>query len=234
MFFGKLDIEPSINPAVLDTATWDLEAARRGIIEGQEYWSSVHDNAVHGKPLENSAGRGPVVSTIIEHGMQAFFLAELNDGQKVFLQTGTPDGARPLGEPFFQLPLGAGKLLAAYSTDARTHRQVLPPAEAGKRSASTRPRSAARDRHAHDHQGMAGNIRGNGPQAVRREHHPELGPRAQSPRGSEERQGTGAQLCQRFWHDRERVHGKHIRRALGCRRAGSPPARETTCLRSGC
>jgi hypothetical protein len=111
--FGKLDIEPFINPAVLDTATWDLEAARRGIIEGQEYWSSVHDNAVHGKPLENLAGRGPAVSSIVEHGTQVFSLAELNDGQKVFLQAGTPDGERLLGEPFFQLPLGAGKLLTA-------------------------------------------------------------------------------------------------------------------------
>jgi hypothetical protein len=117
--FGKLDIEPFTNPAVLDTATWDLEAARRGIIEGQEHWSSVHDNAVHGKLLENPAGRGPAVSSIVEHGTQVFFLAELNDGQKVFLQAGTPDGEQLLGEPFFQLSLGAGKLLSAYSTDAR-------------------------------------------------------------------------------------------------------------------
>jgi hypothetical protein len=118
MVFGKLEIEPFINPAVLDTATWDLEAARRGIIEGQGYWSSVHDNAVHGKPPENRAGRGLSVSSIVKRGTQAFFLAELNGGQKVFLQSGTPDGERLLGEPFFQLSLGAGKLLAAYSTDA--------------------------------------------------------------------------------------------------------------------
>jgi len=118
MVFGKLDIEPFINPAVLDTATWDLEAARGEIIEAQGYWSSVHDNAVHGKPLGNPAGRRPAVSTIVKHGTQAFFLAELNDGQKVFLQTGTPDAERLLGDPFFQLSLGAGKLLAAYSTDA--------------------------------------------------------------------------------------------------------------------
>jgi hypothetical protein len=120
MVFGKLDIEPFTNPAVLDTATWDLEAARREIIEGQRYLSTVHDKVAHGIPSQNLAGRGPAVSSIVKRGAQAFFLAELNGGQKVFLHIGTPDGERLLGEPFFQLPLGAGKLLAAYSTDART------------------------------------------------------------------------------------------------------------------
>ena len=118
MVFGKLDITPSTSPAVLDTATWDLQAARRQIIEAQQHWSSVHDDAFKTKLRQDSTGPGPVVSTIINHGEQTFFLAELDDGQKVILQTGTHDSERVLGKPFFELPLRTGKLLAAYPSDA--------------------------------------------------------------------------------------------------------------------
>lgn len=120
MVFGKLDIDPATSPAVLDTATWDLRAARRALIESQKYWSSVHDSAFPVNTPGIPEGRGPAVSSIVTRGTQAFFLAELNGGQRVFIQTGSPNSESLLGKPFFQLSLGAGRLLTAYSTDART------------------------------------------------------------------------------------------------------------------
>ncbi|MGO9307898.1 MAG: tagaturonate epimerase family protein [Spirochaetia bacterium] len=120
MVFGKLEIDPSRSPAVLDTATWDREAARREILERQASWSSVRGSAVRSRSPVDAAGGTPTVSSVTTRGPRTFFLAELGDGQKVFVQTGSPAGESTLGEPFFRLALGAGAELAAYPTDAET------------------------------------------------------------------------------------------------------------------
>ncbi|MGA2974430.1 MAG: tagaturonate epimerase family protein [Spirochaetia bacterium] len=118
MVFGKLDINPAISPAVLDTATWDVGAARRAIIEGQKDWSLAHDSAFSGTTPGIHEDRGPAVSSIVKRGAQAYFLAELKDGQMVFIQTGNPDSESLLGEPFFKTSLEGGRMLASYPTDA--------------------------------------------------------------------------------------------------------------------
>jgi hypothetical protein len=121
MILGKLDIDPSRFPAVLDTATWDPAATTAEILRHRDVWPAVADAGLRGTPYGRPAGTGggvPRVSSIVARAGQAAFLVELSDSQMVFLQVGPPQGDGLLGKPFFQLGLSGGLQLAAYPSDA--------------------------------------------------------------------------------------------------------------------
>jgi hypothetical protein len=113
MLFGKLDIDPAKSPAVLDTATWNHAEAAQRIAAQRGSWPAACDAALRGAPQ-------PLRAAIGRKGTQALLLAELDDGQQVFVQIGDPERDLGLGRPFFQLQLAGGKLLAAYPSDAAT------------------------------------------------------------------------------------------------------------------
>lgn len=130
MRFGQIDFNPTHNPAILNTATWDERAATIAL-RGLE--PAVWDAIEAGQPVASaqittyrgSAGR---------HGTRAFTLAKLADGQQVFIQIATEqpsefdlDERRPeLGAAFASLDLGAGRQARAYQTAAETiHRYCL-------------------------------------------------------------------------------------------------------------
>ena len=127
MKFGKLVINPARNPGVLDTATWDRDAA----------WSSVHsvdDDAWFA--LRNAAGNGtpmPAVDGVLTiHEPSCtwrddtfYCLTGLEDGQQVFLEIGENPGQSPLGEAIgVKMVHGESPEstigLAMYPTDAAT------------------------------------------------------------------------------------------------------------------
>ncbi|MCX5645356.1 MAG: tagaturonate epimerase family protein [Phycisphaerae bacterium] len=124
MQFGELELDPAVNPAVLDTTTWDpgqasrilgsvpipyWQSVRRAIAEGSQLPGYEHCVVYHG----SSAGRGTSVYT----------LARLSDGQHVFIEIGASEGG--LGEPLQVIPLGGDMRLAVHTADIGTVRRYV-------------------------------------------------------------------------------------------------------------
>lgn len=94
MKFGKLEMDPKHNPAVLETGTWDPQSALR-------LFEKAADALLDGRDLPEGTTAYPLSSGL--------FLVELQDGQHILVQGG--------GEPIVK-PLAAGPKYAVYPTDA--------------------------------------------------------------------------------------------------------------------
>jgi hypothetical protein len=131
MKFGEFDFDPAKNPAVLDTATWDPDGAWR-IVSRIRDWRALPKANGHPAPKD---AKEPVAYAASEasFGGRSFFLAGLNDGQQVFVETGGKggDGGKggnggkggdggedPLGKPCFTKTFPGGARVAMYKTDA--------------------------------------------------------------------------------------------------------------------
>ncbi|MHC4693637.1 MAG: tagaturonate epimerase family protein [Planctomycetota bacterium] len=130
MKFGRLEINPAKNPAILDTATWDPKTAWN-IVKSidQTYWQSMHEAIIGERALFANEHCIPYTSSCARYGASAFFLARLADSQQVFLEVGSPmlrsscdgglcDKEFLLGEPIGTIPLGEAGHITAYNTDA--------------------------------------------------------------------------------------------------------------------
>ncbi|MHB0856291.1 MAG: tagaturonate epimerase family protein [Anaerolineae bacterium] len=119
MKFGKLEMDPARNPAVLDTATWDVPAAWARLqalseadlrslgeaVAGEGTLPSLTGCVLH----ENSCVRGS--GTLV-------CLATLADGQNLLLQVGPAEGPVLLGEPLGVRSLDSIRLAAFPATAA--------------------------------------------------------------------------------------------------------------------
>jgi len=124
MRFGKLEIDPAVNPAVLGTVTWDPKQACRILasVEAQ-YWQGIHQATAEGHPL---SGHDPCMvyrGSAARRGANAYTLARLLDGQHVFIEIGASDGC--LGEPLQVIPLSGDMRLAVYAADMGTVRRYV-------------------------------------------------------------------------------------------------------------
>jgi len=118
MIFGRINMNPAANPAVLDTATWDAEAAARlARAVDATYWQAVREGIARGFPLSRTNELIPFAGSAAMQGGQACFLAQLADGQQVFVSIGPEGGEALLGAPFLADALGDARL-AFYRTDA--------------------------------------------------------------------------------------------------------------------
>jgi|GEM_PF-356263 len=89
MRFGKLDIDPAKNPAVLDTATWDRGAAWAAVQAVDDtYWPALMEAAASDSPLPAISGVTPYAASCARHEGTLYCLAELADGQQVFVALG--------------------------------------------------------------------------------------------------------------------------------------------------
>lgn len=118
--FGKLVIDPALNPGVLDTATWDRQAAWAAVQAiDDRFWPELTHAAATGTPLPASDGLHPHAAA--DRWQETTpLLASLKDGQQVFLSIGTSSAAAVLGPPIGSKSL-AGQpsvQLALYPTDA--------------------------------------------------------------------------------------------------------------------
>lgn len=113
MRFNKLEIDPAHNPAILDTATWDLPAAQSWLV-------NLAVPALAGRPENLAAlpGLSPCYATT-SNGT-AYLLAGLADGQQIFLRLGGDQSFEPLGAPVTRRSLPGGQVLALYAADAAT------------------------------------------------------------------------------------------------------------------
>jgi hypothetical protein len=141
MKFGKLEIDPAVNPAVVDTTTWDPEGARRIIraVEPQ-YWHAVLQALMEAHPLPVDEHGTVYRGSWAQRGASTYFLSRLADGQHVFVEIGPVD--RRLIAPLQVMPLGGGIYLAMYAADAaaiRSYVQKMRP-DKGPRAMGAVPR----------------------------------------------------------------------------------------------
>jgi len=121
---GKLELSPSKSPAVLDTTTWDTDAAIRIVKDfGAETW----EGCIAGASKEDSGRAGCLVhsGSLAPSRGDEVALASLPDGQNVFLQVGKTVDSSALGQPLLSLPLPGGKKLGAFPADMPTLRRYL-------------------------------------------------------------------------------------------------------------
>jgi len=112
------EIDPTKNPGVLDTATWDRTAAWQAVAGLGDHWQQVQDAAIAGRMLPRVDGITPFTGSCSVRGATVFCLAALPDAQQVFVEIGSGGGCDALGEPIGTVPLSHGLRLAAYPTDA--------------------------------------------------------------------------------------------------------------------
>ncbi len=125
MRFGKLEIDPTLSPGILDTATWDRAAAwtsLQAVAAGG--WLALLDAAVRGAPLPVTSGLTPYTSSCAWHGDTLVCLVGLADGQQVFVAIGPQATNLNLGSAVASKALPAmaavmpSAVLALYPTDA--------------------------------------------------------------------------------------------------------------------
>jgi hypothetical protein len=131
MLFGKLDIDPAYNPAILDTETWAPDAARAILVrlspaERATLRSAAEDDRITAQP---GASVVPYPASRGWHAGSRYCLARLSDRQRVFLRFGPTDADSPLGAPLLppidiaEWAADSDTFLSAYPTDAAmTHR----------------------------------------------------------------------------------------------------------------
>ena len=107
MKFGKLEIDPAKNPAVLDSATWDPEKAWDITCSpGERYWQSIQEAIMRQQDLPANELCFPHPASCARYEGSDFLLASLADGQQVFVKVGTGDRDSLLGEPIGMKSLG--------------------------------------------------------------------------------------------------------------------------------
>ncbi len=122
MKFRRLEMDPVRNPGVLDTATWDCAAAWRAVERVADQWLEVQ---AAGNALPDVDGARPFAGSCTRRGAAVFLLAELPDGQQVFVEIGNGGGTEALGPPLGSQSLSTGVRVNAYPTDASiVHRYV--------------------------------------------------------------------------------------------------------------
>ena len=123
MRFGKLDIDPAKNPAVLDTATWNHHRAWE-VLGSQRtgFWRDFGAAAVAGRRLLAAPAVTPHEASRASWQGGQFCLATLADGQQILLEVGAGSGRAVLGQPLGSLSFGEGEqdAVSAYPTNLST------------------------------------------------------------------------------------------------------------------
>ncbi|MBD3309271.1 hypothetical protein GF339_22915 [candidate division KSB3 bacterium] len=119
MTFGKLEIDPTKNPAVLDTATWDPKSAWEMLNAVEPaYWQSVQDALTAQTSLPRHDRCTLYPGSHARYQGSDFLLAGLQDGQQIFIEIGQRKAPTELGEALGAKSLSNGQQIAAYKTDA--------------------------------------------------------------------------------------------------------------------
>ena len=119
MKFDKIKMNPAKNPAVLDTGTWEPERAWAALSAVDEsYFKSVRTAVRQNSRLPADKHCAVYAGSVAEYQTSIFILAELDDGQHVFVELAAQDADVTLGEPIGIRTIEDGSRLAAYRTDA--------------------------------------------------------------------------------------------------------------------
>ena len=117
--FGALEINPAVNPAILDTATWDAAAAWRAVEAVDDGgWQAVEQAIGAGNHLPVTGSLTPHTGSAAHCQGSAFLLAGLPDAQQVFVEISPGECQAVLGAPIGTKALASGGHVAVYKTDA--------------------------------------------------------------------------------------------------------------------
>jgi len=154
---GKLSLDPSRCPAVLDTTTWDRPAALAGVKSmAMSSWASVARGlASHPDPWTRPSDVREPAPCRVHPGSHARWhgadiaLASLEDGQDVFVAFSRHGPPAALGAALGSIALADGLRMSVHPTDmsvlARYLRECNP--EKAPRAMGTVPRIGIGDRH---------------------------------------------------------------------------------------
>ncbi|MDO8303756.1 MAG: tagaturonate epimerase family protein [Sedimentisphaerales bacterium] len=143
MKFDKLNINPARNPAVLDTMTWDADTATQILKKiPYDYFGQLWTAVQNQKPLPVCPGLQPYSGSLSRKEKSVFLLAELSDGQRIFIEFLGHDQKPTLGIPLVSLPFSEKVVVAAYKTDAAIINSFFRNVNSGKgsRALGTTPR----------------------------------------------------------------------------------------------
>lgn len=124
--WGVLHMNPAVNPAVLDTATWDSSAAVEALrrVSGAAL-DAVSRAMLEGRPLPAVAGLELHEGSRCVGESAGFVLAGLPDGQQVLLEMGSPGGSRSFAEPLAEIAVDGERTIAVHATSAANLRAFL-------------------------------------------------------------------------------------------------------------
>ena len=126
MRLGTIEIDPCKNPAVLDTGTWEPAGAWKSISALDEsYFESAAQAMRKGLSWLDNKRCLAYAGSAAEFGGSLVFLAELADGQHVFIALGRGCADTPLAEPIGTRLLMNGTTVAAYEANASTIRHYV-------------------------------------------------------------------------------------------------------------
>ena len=142
MKFGQLELDPAVNPGVLDTGTWNPPLAWKAIQTANYDWAAAKQAALARQPLPPCDHLTVHEPSIACRPEAVFLLASLPDGQDVFISIGREEASAFLGQPLGRSSLPSGDGLAAFPADAavldRFCRNLKP--EKGPRALGATPR----------------------------------------------------------------------------------------------
>ncbi len=126
MRFGNIEIDPPVNPAILDTVTWDPEGAWR-ILRSVEvrYWQAVCRAVAGSRPLPAHECCTLYSGSSARRDGSLYFLIRLSDGQHVFAAVGQAPPCGGLGVAIDGGPLDGGLHLSMYAADAAAIRRYV-------------------------------------------------------------------------------------------------------------
>jgi hypothetical protein len=116
--FRKFELDPSRNPAVLDTVTWDPPRAWDAVRRAGAAWGGVLDAALDGRSLPEAGRIRPCPGSLVRRGGAAVLAVDLPDSQSVLLEIGRAGAIAALGRPIGTMELPRGLPVTAYPLDA--------------------------------------------------------------------------------------------------------------------
>ena len=126
MRFGKIEIDPGTNPAILDTVTWDSERARRivGSVE-PSYWYGLRRAIIDRQTASACQLCTAYPGSVAQQAGNVYVLLRLSDGQHVFAGLGAEVGTDPLGDPLQVTPMSEDLYVAMYPANRETVRRYV-------------------------------------------------------------------------------------------------------------
>ena len=236
MRFGNIEIDPAVNPAILDTVTWD---PRTGVANCRLRGSRRIGSRSAGLLVGPTSRAGPCIL----HGLSRLLCPARAAACTSWLGCPTvsmscdwPSTRTPgcLGDPLHVMPLDDG----CASGSVRRRCRCDSPLSSARCDRTKGPGRwgpcPAGDRHADVHVGLAGDLAGDGRGRIRGQRHPELRAGAEPAGGCAGGPAAAEQLPVRLRDARRRTHRQHVRGALGGRRDRGAEDRDTPAVRGGC
>jgi len=119
--FGRIELDPAWNPAVLDTLTWDVPSALGAVLSaGSAFWESAAGALLSGAAAPRSETVTLFGSSVARAGTALYALTELSDGQHVIVRFGPPAPGEGFEGLIGEADAGGRGRAAVYCADSGT------------------------------------------------------------------------------------------------------------------